>query len=275
LESKFKAYKERRAHRIKIASIFATPWILYCLLIVWINFLNEGLATILTVIGLFAFIFSAVFVDLRFWISESSETMIFVNLYRAIDFLELCSEEKETSRLYLGKAAKHVKNVITELDELTSPEKVKINSVLFDKEYAEPLESLSENLESRILPRIIESKNMLKMCSMLRGMAKIFGEIQKPIDMNDINSLNENLKSLKEISLKVKPTIFKTAIKSKPMILVVSAFLGFFSITIIAFFYCQLLTMDFFDFMRNNLQYILTGGAAFTALFSGVLIIKK
>lgn len=127
------------------------------------------------------------YVEYRFWILEPSETMIFVNLYKALGLLELYSEEKESSKLLLGKSVRNIKKAIKEIHPLWHPEK--INSLLFDKEFSEPLENLSKNLENRILPRIIQGKEIHKIQSTLRELAKVFGEIQQPISLNQIVSL--------------------------------------------------------------------------------------
>lgn len=275
MEVEYKAYKERRSYRIKIIIIYIVCWIPYFLLVSWIYFYVNWLFGLLVGIGFIGFIGTAMYVEYHFWISEPNETMIFVNLYKALGLLELYSEEKESSKMLLRKATKHVKEAIKKMYPLWHPEKM--NSILFDKEFREPLENLSKNLKNRILPRIIQGKEIHKMQSTLRGLVKVFGEIVRPISLNQIVSLNENLESFEEVSIREKTikSAIKTAMISKPMKLLFSIFLGYFSIVAITFFFCQSLQMDFVNFLRNNLTVVISSGAVISGIIVTVLVFKR
>lgn len=275
MELEYKAYRERRAQRIKIASIFAICWIPYGLLGIWAYF-NTEVFGFLVLIGIFGFLLSHSYINSHYWISEPSEKIIFMNLYRSSELIGLCAEKNdEESKLYLGKAVKHVKNVISELDKMCAAEN--INSILFDKEFVSRLEKLADNLQHRILPRIVKSKDLPRIISVLHGLAKFFGEIQKPMSLNELDSINENLETYKEMPFReraIKP-IFKKALVSRPSQLIFSVFLGYLTITVVVWIFSQFLTMDFVEIMQSNIIGVVTGGAVLTGAIASLFRLKK
>lgn len=275
MEVEYKAYKGRRTERIKIVIFFFVFWVLYSIVAGLFYYSNLPLVgDILIALAYLGFIPSIIFFS-RYWVSEPRETMIFVNLYKALGFLQLYSEKKEVSKIYLGKAAKHVKKAITRLNRLCASEE--INSILFDNEFCEPLETLSENLKNRILPRIVQGKKIHEMQSMLKGLATVFGEIVRSISLNEIVSLNKILENFEEVSIREKAikSAFKAVMMSKPMALLSSIFLGYFSVIAIIFLFCQILQMDLISFMRDNLAVVISGGAVISGMYTAVLVFKR
>lgn len=211
----------------------------------------------------------------NYWIVEKYETKIFVNLYKALEALQLYSEKKKVSKMYLSRATKRVKKAINALDRLCERARA-INSVLSDKELCEPLEKLAENLKKQILPRFIQGKEIYRMQSTLRGLAKTFGEVT-PIDLDQVASLNENLERYEEIIIREKTikSIFRKVLISKPVALLSSILLGYFSVITVIFLFCQMLEMNLLSFMRDNLAVVISGGAVISGMYTAVFILKR
>ena len=275
IETKYKAYRERRVYRIKTATIFIICWILYGLVGFWVQLNMQWFFSLFVVISCLGFLGSLILVGTYKWIYESVETIIFVNLYKALNYLQLFSEKEEESQLYLGKAAKHLKNAISELATLSTPEKVR--SVLFDKEFSDRLETLIENLQKRVLPRISQGSDIERMRSVLRGLAQFFGETAVPISLSGIDSINENLQRLEEIpfeEISVQVTL-KSMVLSTPGRIVLSFFVGFVSVYSIIFVHCQLFDVEFVDLVRGNLVNIISVATVVSGIIAGALILKK
>lgn len=276
MELEYKAYRERRSHRIKIATIFLICWIIYIALGVWIYYIHTKVFGIFFIIGLLGFFVSLAQVGSRYWISDPNEKTIFKDLYRSSELIELCSENNyEESKLYRGKAVAHVKDAIWEIDDMCKTEN--INSILFEEEFASRLERLANNLKHRILPRIVEGKDLTETISVLHGLTKFFGEIGHPMSLDELDSINENLETYGEMPFterEIKP-MFKKALISKPSQLAVSIFLGYFSVTAIFWVFSQLLTIDFVEFMRSNLVGVVSVGAVLSGIIAGIFVLKK
>lgn len=225
------------------------------------------------------FLFSGAYTEAHYWISEPSEKNIFVNLYRGSELIGLCSEkDEEESKLYLGKAVKHLKNVVSELDEMCGMEsRSKVNSILFDKEFVGRLERLADNLQHRILPRMLKSKDLSRIISVLHGLAKFFGEIQKPMSLNELDSINANLETYKEMPFRERAikSMLKKALVSRPSQYIFSVILGYLSIIMVIWIFSQFLTIDFIEFMRSNLLGVVSGGAVLSGIIASLFILKK
>lgn len=275
METEYKAYQERRKRRIKIGAIFTVCWVVYSVLAVWFYY-GTGIFGLFVLIGFLGFMMSARYVESHYWISEPSEKKIFMNLYRSLEFIGLCSEDnEEENKLYLGKAVKHVKNGISELGKMCILEKA--NSKLFDKEFASRLKRLRGNLKDRILSRIMKSEDLPRIISVLHELAEFFGEIEKSVNLNELDLINEKVETYKKMPFReraIKP-MFKKALVSKPSQFIFSIFLGYFSITIITWVFSQFLTIDFAEFMRSNLIGVISGGAVLSGIIASLFILKK
>ena len=275
IETTYRAYQERRAYRIKNATIFLACWILYALFGIWVNLNIQWLMGLFVTIGFLGFVASLILVGTYKWIYEPVETTIFVNLYKTLNSLQLFSGKEKQSQLYLRKAAKHLNNAISELATLSNPEGVR--SVLFDKEFGDRLENLIENLQKRVLPRISQGSDIEKMRSVLRGLAKFFGEIGAPISLSRIDSINESLQLLEEIpfeEISVQATL-KSMVLSTPGRIMLSFFVGFIFVYSIIFAHCQLFDVNFTDLVRSNLVNIISVATVVSGIIAGALILKK
>lgn len=227
-------------------------------------------------IGFLGFFFSHRYVSSHQWIHEPSEKKIFVNLYRSLGLVELYSEKKgKESRLYRDKAIKHVKKSITELYKMCRREET--ISILFNNEYASRLKRLAKNLQNRMLSRIVNGKDLVRIISTLRGLTKFFGEIQRPMRLDELDSINENLETFEEMPYKerVIRTMFKRALVSKPSQFIFSIVFGYIAISIIIWIFCQFLTLNFVEFMQSNLVSVISGGALISGVIASIFVLKK
>jgi len=173
-----------------------------------------------------------------------------LKMYEAIQLLGLYSNEDESSWLYIGKGANKVKGAMKSLRKWG-------NSVgggfskLAKKELVEPLRNLEENLGTRILPRIAQNKDIVNMIPVLRGIAKLFGEAQKPINLDDIVSKNKDLERYESIEVEVRPTQLRTIFSKEPVRFACSFLLSFFILTTAVSIHSQLYQTDLLDLLSS------------------------
>jgi len=207
-------------------------------------------------VGILGFILGGLYVVTRSWTFEMVETGIFVEFYEASNLLELCSKEDENSPFYARKAKNKVKLAISSLETLYSKLE-ETRSKLFKNRFAKPLRSLGENLETRILPRIAQQKDIEIMRSVLRGLASLFGEAQKPISLDDIVSKNKDLEHFEYIESEEKATTRLRIILSKnPIKFSFSIFLGFFITAIPVLIHWKLYQTDLLDLLSNLTTFV-------------------
>lgn len=276
MEIAYRAFKERKAHRWKAFGTLVTLLIIEIVVVAYVTynagwFYNYGF-----MIVMFSLLVGVLYLASRSWAHEWYETEIFVNMYEASKLLELCSKENEDPLFYSRKATKKVRYAIGRLRIWCNRTEAS-RSKLVKKEYAEPLRNLKENLETRILPRIAQHKDIESMIRVLRGLGKLFSETEKPVSLDDIISKNKDLERYDSIELEESPTrhFLATIMFSRPVKFLSSIFLGYLSITIVIWTLCHFLTVDFVEFMRSNLLGVVSGGAVLTGIIASFFIFKK
>jgi len=155
----------------------------------------------------------------RPWAKEKYEASIFVDVYDASKLLELISYENEKDEnwhFYSKKATKKLEEAISHIGSLAYTLK-EVNSTLVDKKFIEPLRTLEKNLETRILPRVSEQKDVPIMVSVLHGLAQIFGETVRPLSIDDIVSKNKDLESFTEVRVERKPSQYRLFMSREPV----------------------------------------------------------
>lgn len=277
MEKTYRAFKERQAQRRKIFGYSVSLLSIYILLAgAYFYFNVRWLLDLWTYVGVFSFVAGFIYVMTRSWAQETAETKIFVNMYEASKLLELCSKKDEDSMFYSRKASSKVSSSIRSLGNLCNALN-KMLSTLFKREFAEALSQLKESLETRILPRVAQNRDTETMIHVLRGLAQLFGEVVKPITLQDIISKNKDLERFEPIESGKRTTreAFATMISSRPMKFLCSVFLGYFSIIVIAGIFSHFLTIDFVEFLQNNLVGVVSGGAVLSGIVASLLILKK
>lgn len=201
IETKYSDFKERQSKRrlafyffifFLIASVIITiytfleiRWFYY----VWIN---------IVVLGAVA---GFLYVVTRSWFPEMVETAVFVNFYEAYNRIQACSTKDERTQLNLKMAYQKAKKATLILKKYAAKLTIESHSRLVKTEIAEPYQELAKNLETRILPRIIQRKNMPEIEGILCALAFSFSEVHKVIHANDIISRNKELKKYEPIKM--------------------------------------------------------------------------
>lgn len=276
MEKAYRAFKERKAYRWKAFGAFVALLIIEILLVAYITYNVRWFRGYGVMIVFISFLFGFFYLISRSWAKEWFETDIFVDMYDGFKLLELCSNEDEDSLFYSRKAAKKVRHTINKLSSWCNQIDQTL-SKLAHEEYIEPLRSLRERLEKRILRRIAQHKDIESMIRVLQRLAGVFSEADRPISLDEINIVNKQLEHYEPIELEESPTRHAFAIiaSSKAMKFLVSVFLGYFSITVIIWIFCQFLTFDFVEIMRSNLVGAVSGGAVLSGIIASFFIIKR
>lgn len=226
----------------------------------------------LIVIGVFGFPLGMIYVLSRSWAIEWYETDVFVEMYEAVKFLGQYSSEDEDSLFSLGKATDKVRDAIVTINNWgDSIERVR--SKLAKKEFAEPLRNLEENLETQILPRIAQHKDVESMIRVLRRLAEVFSEADRPISLNEINIVNKQLENYEPIEIEETPAKLRIILSKEPIKFTGSFLLSFLIITIAILFHCKLFQTDLLDVISSltNFLQILAVGIALGVGFYAVL----
>lgn len=208
MEKVYRAFKERQAQRRKALAYLFAFLMMNISLGAYLHFYVEWLYEVWFPLGFLSVVFSFIYIMSRSWAQERVETKIFINMYEASNLLELCSREDDASFFYSRKATGKVRNVIRSLGGLQHSLE-KILSKLFTREFAEPLRQLKENLATIILPRIARHKDVESMIQVLRGLAKLFSEAEKPISLDDIIAKSKDLERYKLIEDLEEPMRFR------------------------------------------------------------------
>jgi hypothetical protein len=172
----------------------------------------------------------------RPWASEALETSIFVEVYGASKSLELISdvdEKDEDWNFHSKKASKKLEKAISRIGSLAYKFE-QLNSTLGNN-FVEPLGNLEKNLETRILPRLSEKKDVHQMIGVLRGLAQIFGEDTHPISLEEIVARNKSLERFEAIEIKRQPSRISVTLSRESVKLSLSMVLGLTIIFIGAF----------------------------------------
>lgn len=215
------------------------------------------------------------FIMTRSWANETIEISIFVNLYEAFKDFELYSKKDEKSRFYSTKAKNHIEEAINHLSNLYYRKPL---SSLFEREFVEPLERLKENLETIILPRITQQRDIEKMVTVLRSLAETFSEALKPITFQDIAIMNEQIEQYKTrgitVAIESKPAPMRTLMRkiqeSTIGRVLVSLVLGYGLILIVCAFI--VLPQNLAVFVKEKPETVILGGSA---IFSGIMFLWK
>lgn len=189
------------------------------------------------------------------WGSETLETYIFANLYQASEQLELCSSEDSKSKLCLRKALKKMDNVLFYLARFEKQLK-EVNSGLVKAEFVEPLNKLRTNLRERILPRIENPKETYSMLSVLRGLADMFGQTQRPLKLDAINEKNKVLENYDRIETKGEPKKLGIILSRRPVRFLLSNLFSFFVISAVLLIQSFASQTNFWDSLSSTTNFL-------------------
>jgi hypothetical protein len=208
----------------------------------------------------------------RPWTTETYETDIFVDVYDASKILELVSDEEANPSFYTKKASKKLKEAILHIGSLTY--KLEQANSTLAKRFAAPLRTLENNLETRILPRISEQKEVQTMINVLRGLAQIFSEFPKPLSIEDIVSKNKDLERFKVIDIKKQPSRIRIMLSRESVKLSFSILLGLIIIFVGVFGHSMWYKYDLAESLSNLTNFLTLLGVGI-AIGLGIYEIRK
>ena len=231
IEEKYSAFKARQVKRTRsfqiliffvIVSIifgiylfFEIKWFYY----IWMN---------IAVFGVLSWFF---YVITRSWFPEMVETEIFVKFYEAYKYLKLKDDER--SQFYSKKAYENAETGTLILKKFVSKISNESRSRLLKTEIGKPLTKLVKNLETRILPRIVQRKDVPKMQEVLFGLTQLFSEAYSSLHLNDIIAHNKDFEKLDPIEVEKGISRFRNLLSKEPIKLLLS-FAFSFLITAVA-----------------------------------------
>lgn len=225
-------------------------------------------------IGTFGFAIAFIYTITQSWASEMIETKIFVNFYEASKLLGQCSEEDEKFGFHSKKAYNKSKKATLQLKRLSSSLN-NSRSKLLKNQIGKPFGNLVENLNTRILPRIIQREDITQISSVLRGLAHIFSEAQKPISLAEIISKNTDLERYEPIELEDALTKFKAILAMEPIKFCSSVFFAFVLITFVLLIHSLLYQSDLSASFRNPITFIEIVGIGLGLGYAIYTIIKQ
>lgn len=271
-KTKYDTIQDSKNYNKKILAVVIVIVVVYAIILGWVYSNSKPHYDSIVLIGIFLFGVGLIGLG-HFWISLPIESVIFEHIFKALKALERF--ETGSEKHYLKRATNQLKKASFELKNFSTPED--IHSLLFYHEFSSRFSSLSKNILSKIIPRISNGDDLVKMQSILKNLAKIFGEIYGPITLDKIDPVNENMRSIEELPSKIieKPITLKKVYSHKVTGLVIaftSGFLLLFSITYVS---CILLDLDLVNLLRSNLFTFIGAGIGASSLIAGVLIFKK
>jgi hypothetical protein len=226
LEKKvYDRFRERKIQRWKAFIGYVFFFIIVIAVGTYAHYNAEWFMSYCISIGILGSLIGFFYLVSRPWATENYETSIFVDIYDASKLLELVSDEDENSHFYSKKASKKLEEAILHIGSLAYKLE-QVNSTLANKKFVEPLRNLEKNLETRILPRVSKHNDVQGMISVLHGLAKIFGEIVKPLSLEEIVSKNKDLERFETIDTKKEPNRFRTMLSKEPIKLSYDILLG-------------------------------------------------
>ena len=271
MEKVHRAFKGRQTQRRKAFVYWLALLAFFILFGAIINSNLKWLFGAWLIVGFFAAISGLMYIMTRSWANETIEISIFVNLYEAFKDLELCSKKDEKSRFYLTKVKNHVEEAINHLSHLYYRKPL---SSLFEREFVDPLERFKENLETIILPRITQQKDVEKMVTMLRSLAEPFSEALKPITFQDIAIMNEQIEQYRTrgiiVAIEPKPTFMRKVEGSKIGRILSSLALSYILILMICAIYVIASGRHFAVFVNENPTILILGGVT---IFTGIILL--
>ena len=208
MEKVYDRFRERRIQRWKAFSGYVMFFIVVIVVGTYVHYSVEWLMSYWIGIGILGSLVGFFYLVSRPWATETYEIDIFVDVYDASKVLELVSDEEANPSFYTKKASKKLKGAILHIGSLAYKLE-QANSTLAN-EIAVPLRDLEKNLETRILPRVSEKKDVQRMIHVLNGIAQIFGEVAEPISLEKIVSKNKDLENIDVIEVKRQPSRIKT-----------------------------------------------------------------
>lgn len=196
----------------------------------------------------------------RPWIGENYETKIYVRVHEASKILGLVSSQDKNPLVYFQKAARKLEGAILVIGTLAS--RLKLMDSTLASTLADPLETLENRLEKRILPMILNQKKDESMMTtrtnvivVLNHLAGIFNE-ENPLRIDDIVQENKILEGHTEIEVEKKPSRMKIIWSKESTKLLSSMIAGFVFIFAIFLVHSELAKYSIVEFLSNSTNFV-------------------
>ena len=274
MEKAYKRYEERKKQRVTFTYFLMSFIIVGFIIQSILTFTNIQFYFYWALILLFGMLVAFLYEMRQPWGSETLETYIFANLYQASQQLDLCSSEDSKSKLCLKKALKRVKNVLYYLVRFEKQLR-DVNSGLVKAELTEPISKLRMNLRERILPRIENPKETFRMLAVLRGLADMFGEIQRPLKLEAINEKNIVLEGYDRIETKEEPKKLGIVLSRRPVRYLLSNLVSFFVILAMLLVQSFASQNNFWSWLSSTTNFLVFLGVGFALGVGIYTVIKK
>ena len=270
-----KVYDRFRERRIQRWTVFI-GYVVYLVIVIavgtYLRFNIEWFYNYWTLGNVLGLLISFFYLMSRPWASENYEISIFIDVYDAFKDLDLISGEEAYLSFYAKKASKKLKKAILHIGSLAY--KLEGANSTLAKKFAVPLRTLQNNLETRILPRISEQKEVQTMVQVLRGIAQMFSEFSKPLSIEDIASKNKDLERFEAIPISKQPSKIRIILSRESFKLSFSILLGFIIIFMGAFGHSLWYKYDLAESL-GNLANFLALLAVGTAIGLGIYEVRK
>lgn len=230
IEKKYSDFKERQSKRNKAGYLLFVYLPVMLSIGIYLFFQSVIFYYVWITIAAFGLLLWFFIVVTRSWFPETVETKVFVNLFEAYNRLQLCLTKDERSQLNLELAHKKVKNATLILKRYAIKLDSESSSNLIKNEIAEPYRELAKNLETRILPRIIQRKNLSEMQEILCALAFSFSEVNTTLHVSDIVSRNKELKKYEPIEVEEPVSKFRIILSKDSARISLSFAISFFGL---------------------------------------------
>jgi hypothetical protein len=180
MEKAYERFEDRQEKRNKFASLILLLTVVMSLVLVYISFNIRWLYPYSALVWFVGFFVVLLYWRRQPWASEALEIRVFANMYVASKQLDLYDIEDEKAVICLKKAKKKVEDALFYMERFEKRLK-DVNSAFVKSSLVEPLTKLRINIEERILPKIVNPKENQHMLSVVRGLADMFGQTQRPL----------------------------------------------------------------------------------------------
>lgn len=174
----------------------------------------------------------------------------FYDAYKHLNFY-LVEDEKA----HLINAYKKAKTASVILKQF-STELNSFHSRLIKTEIKKPIKTLSENLESRLLPRILKKENISEMQDILLVLAEHFSEAFRALQLEDVISQNKELEKYGPIELEEPPNRLRNLSSLDSVKLIASLVFSFVIIMASLWIHSIIFNTNSFDLLENPTTFL-------------------
>jgi len=272
IETKYSDFKERQSKRKKAGYLLFVYLAVMLSIGIYLFFQSVIFYYVWMMIAAGGLLFWFLIAVTRSWFPEMVETKIFVKLYEASNRAQLCLTKDGTSQSNLELAHKKAKDATLILKRYSVKLSSESSSRLVKNEVAEPYKELAKNLETRILPRIVQRKNLPEIQGILCALAFSFSEVYAVLHVSDIISRNKELNKYEPINVEEPISTFRIILAKDSVRIFLSFFISFLGLITILWIHSVLANTNLLEEFNDSsyfLQFaigVIAGGLGIYAL---------